>query len=133
VEAHGGELRQVVINLVRNAIEASSESGEVRVSVQPAVDVALASNGYQLTVEDRGSGIPAEFLPNLFRPSSSTKQNGNGIGLWIVRQIVEKHGGAISVETSTIAPTGTKFIVWLPLLFASGSLEQPGRKTSLAS
>jgi signal transduction histidine kinase len=123
IEAYGGEVRQVVINLVRNAIEASKRGGEVRVSVRQAMDDSIASKGYLLIVEDDGSGISADFLPNLFRPSTSTKENGNGIGLWIVRQIIEKHGGTIAVESSTHAPSGTKFTVWLPLLFASGTLQ----------
>jgi signal transduction histidine kinase len=123
VEAYGGEVRQVVINLVRNAIEASASGGEVRIFIQAAVDEGLGSDGYHLIVEDDGCGIASDFLPMLFRPSTSTKPNGTGIGLWIVRQIIEKHGGTIRVESQTIAPTGSRFIVWMPRLFASGTLE----------
>ncbi len=123
IEAYEGGVRQIVTNLVRNAIEASEQSGLIRVSAEPATDDVLRRDGYQLTFTDGGCGIPKASIPNLFRPLLSTKQDGNGIGLWIVKQIVEKHGGTISVDSRTSPPSGSEFTVWLPLRFALGMLD----------
>ncbi len=123
IEAYDGGVRQILINLLRNAIEASEQNGEIRVSASPALDEATRRDGCQITVKDMGCGIPASAVPNLFRPTISTKQEGNGIGLWIVKQIVEKHGGTIAVESQTAKPSGTEFTVWLPVRFALGVLD----------
>ena len=123
IEAYGGGVRQIVINLVRNAIEASEQNGTVRVCVRPVTDEVLKTDGYHIIVKDSGCGIPESSLPDLFRPFLSTKENGNGIGLWIVKQIVEKHGGAITVQSRTTLPSGTEFTVWLPAIAAPGMLQ----------
>ncbi len=66
-----------------------------------------------ITVSDTGRGIPAEHLPNIFRPFYTTKGNGTGLGLSLARRIVEEHHGRIEVESSS--GKGTTFSVMLPV------------------
>ena len=70
----------------------------------------------KFVVADSGTGIPAELQANLFEPFFTTKKDvGTGLGLWVCRNIVEKHGGSIRVKSSTTAGrSGTAFSVFLP-------------------
>ncbi len=108
VLAYPGETRQVLLNLVRNACEATSRTGasvNVRLTGRPT-DV-------EIVVADQGSGIAPEFMPTLFEFGRSTKgDQGNGVGLWTVRYIVTRHGGDIWVE-STLG-IGTTFTLRWP-------------------
>jgi two-component system, NtrC family, sensor kinase len=102
------QIRQALLNLVRNAKEAMPEGGHVRVEVA-AVDAAWV----RLAVGDSGSGISAENLGKIFDPFFSTKDKGTGLGLALVQQIVSDHGGRIEVD---LPPTGgTVFAILLPL------------------
>lgn len=101
-----GELRQVIANLVANAIDVLPPGGALTVSA------ADSDGSAQLRVSDNGHGIPAENLARIFEPFFTTKAElGTGLGLWVSRQIVEKHGGTITVESS---PDGTCFSICLP-------------------
>ncbi len=101
-----GELRQVIANLVANAIDVLPPGGALTVSA------ADSDGSAQLRVSDNGHGIPAENLTRIFEPFFTTKAElGTGLGLWVSRQIVEKHGGTITVESS---PAGTSFSICLP-------------------
>lgn len=105
-----GQLRQVLANLVSNAIDASPIGGSVTVSV-----LADGEKGREtgFAVEDNGVGIPQEVQKRLFEPFYSTKGDlGNGLGLYISREIVERHHGAIEVES--VAGRGTTMRVLLP-------------------
>jgi signal transduction histidine kinase len=108
VEAFPGEVRQVLLNLVRNACEATARpGGKVR------VDLTGQPLGVEIVVTDEGHGIDAELMPRLFQFGSSTKgQEGNGMGLWTVKHIVTRHGGTVRVESSPDA--GTRFTLWWP-------------------
>lgn len=97
---------QVVFNLLLNAIDATDKGGSIRVSASAAGGVLV------LTVADDGSGIPAEVLPRLFRPYFTTKKHGTGLGLFVLRRIVEAHGGSVGVESEV--GRGTTFRVELP-------------------
>jgi two-component system NtrC family sensor kinase len=98
---------QVVFNLLLNAIDATDKGGTIRVS-------ATADGGKViLTVADDGVGIPAEVLPRLFRPYFTTKKHGTGLGLFVLRRMVEAHGGRVGVESAVGA--GTTFRVELPV------------------
>jgi len=91
IRADGDQLDQVLINLVRNAIDASAETGgRVRVSW------ALNHDTIEVRVEDEGAGLPE--TANLFVPFFTTKPNGSGIGLVLSRQIAEAHGGSLVLE-----------------------------------
>ncbi len=86
-------LRQVVLNLMRNAVEASGEGGSIEIEVQRRSGRAV------LAVIDHGSGIPEEARSHLFEPFFTTKAQGTGLGLAIVRAIVEAHRGEIHIES----------------------------------
>lgn len=114
VEAIRGEVRQVISNLLVNAIEATPSGGTVRVQTK--------SNGTmaELSVKDLGSGVDEAIRLQIFEPFFTTKRGtGTGLGLWITKSIVEKHGGSISLETRTGADSGSEFKVHFPLLAAS--------------
>jgi signal transduction histidine kinase len=90
-----------------NAVQAIESAGLVRVAVFEQGDEAV------VTVSDTGRGIPAEHLPNIFRPFYTTKGNGTGLGLSLARRIVEEHHGQIAIESSS--GKGTTFSVVLPV------------------
>lgn len=118
------QLRQVVWNLCRNAIEAMVDAGVVRLSIArgaaPSQERAAGGRsmalgvrtGVRLEIEDEGSGIDASTRSRLFEPFFTTKRGGTGLGLAMVHRIVEAHGGEIEVEAR--AERGTRFVVWLP-------------------
>lgn len=112
VEALPGELRQVLLNLVRNACEATTRpDAHVTLSLDGRPD------GVEIIVADQGSGIAPAVLPALFHFGVSTKgDRGNGMGLWTVKHIVSRHGGEIRVD-STLGQ-GTRFTLWWPRRFA---------------
>jgi len=107
VEALPGEARQVLLNLVRNAYEATERPGSaVRITLIGRADAV------EVSVADQGTGIEPEVLAKLFDFGVTTKgEHGNGMGLWAVRQILHQHGGEIAVETKV--GVGTVFqLVW---------------------
>jgi nitrogen fixation/metabolism regulation signal transduction histidine kinase len=112
------QMRQVIINLIDNAIEALGGPGGSTVADRPApvITVRTAHDArndvVRLEVTDNGPGVPPADRDKLFMPYYSTKGRGSGLGLAIVRRIVVEHGGGI--EASDAAPTGTTFTVELP-------------------
>ena len=108
------QFRQVVVNLVQNAVEAipPSRAGEVKVSA--AVD---EGGTLSVRVRDNGQGIPAEVKEKIFQPLFTTKTKGTGLGLAIVSGMVTKHGGSIRVESQP--ERGTEFIIELPTAVAA--------------
>jgi signal transduction histidine kinase len=109
VQAHEGQLRRVVANLLDNAIKFTPEDGSV------AVGLTTREQQVELWVRDTGIGIPQEDLPLLFnrfhRGRNTAAYAGSGLGLAITRTIVEAHQGAVTVESGT---HGTRFAVQLP-------------------
>jgi signal transduction histidine kinase len=109
VSADEGQLRQALLNLVKNAADAMSVQGggtlevETRQSSDGAVEVAIA---------DSGPGIPEDHLPRIFEPFFSTKEQGTGLGLALTQQIVVEHGGRLEVDSRP--GRGTTFVVRLP-------------------
>ncbi len=113
----GHQLRQVFVNLIANAIDASAPGSPVKISTG-AITTATAGNGTEkkyarVTVSDRGKGMDPTTLNRIFEPFYSTKKRGTGLGLAIVRQIVEQHAGRIAVESEV--GNGTRFVVDLPM------------------
>ncbi len=108
-------LRQVLLNLILNAVEAMPRGGELRVG---------ASDEITLTISDTGGGIPEEILPRIFDPFFSTKQNGTGLGLAIVHNAVTAHGGSIQVESKV--NQGTTFTLSFPSEPSRNSSEEKG-------
>jgi len=111
-----GEIRQVVANLIINAIDASSIHGEIRVKVE------TRAKSVSVRVSDCGTGITEENLSHLFEAFFTTKKDlGTGLGLWVSRGLIEKHNGTLTVETSTDpANHGATFTILLPLDCANG-------------
>lgn len=107
VAAFPAELRQVFTNLITNAAEAAGSGGKVYVSVEPqsqGVDPTgqKVQAGATVLIADNGPGIPDEILPQLFQPFFTTKgEQGTGLGLWVSRGIVNKHGGTIKLTSDT--------------------------------
>jgi two-component system, NtrC family, sensor kinase len=107
VELDESQLRQALLNLVRNAREAMPSGGDLFVEVR-AIEPAAA----QITIEDTGVGIPESVIGSVFDPFFTTKARGTGLGLAVTREIVEAHGGHISCERREEG--GTRFRIWLP-------------------
>ena len=102
------KIHQVIRNLVNNALEAMGGPGHIDVETQHLT----AENRVRLVVADDGPGIPAADRDKLFLSHYSTKRRGSGVGLAIVRRIVDEHGGRIEVTDNT--PRGTRFAIELP-------------------
>jgi len=104
-------MRRVLINLVDNAVEAMTDDTSTR---KVTVTTTVAGDQFELVVADTGAGIAPDVLPKVFEPLFSTKNFGTGLGLPIVKQIVEQHGGTVGV-TSEIGK-GTRVVVRLKCL-----------------
>jgi two-component system nitrogen regulation sensor histidine kinase NtrY len=102
------KIHQVIRNLVNNALEAMGGHGHIDVETHHLA----AENRVRIVVADTGPGIPAADRDKLFLSHYSTKQRGSGVGLAIVRRIVDEHGGRIEVTDNT--PHGTRFAIELP-------------------
>ncbi len=106
-EADRDQLKQALVNLVQNALDAAGEGGKVRLRARAAGDAA------ELAVADDGPGLTEEQRAQLFVPGFTTKAHGSGLGLTIVERIVTEHGGTVDVDS---APgRGTAFTIRLPL------------------
>ena len=104
VDAFPAELRQVFTNLITNAAEAASPGGQVRVSIIPqAAGIGTDGQaGATIVIADNGEGVPESVRPHLFQPFFTTKgEHGTGLGLWVSRGIINKHGGTIDLESNT--------------------------------
>jgi signal transduction histidine kinase len=110
-----GEMRQVFSNLVVNAIDAFTavpKSGRLHIRGRRR---RTPSGGVSILISDDGTGIPAHVRERIFSPFFTTKQSvGTGLGLWVTRGFVEKHGGHIHFRTRTGHPSGTTFRIYLP-------------------
>jgi len=111
-----GELQQVIANIVSNAADAVEAGGTLNVKVS-CVD-GTDGKSVQVRVEDDGPGIAAENLDRIFEPFFTTKKNvGTGLGLWVSKTIVERHGGRIEVESrNDNGSHGTVFNILIPCL-----------------
>jgi signal transduction histidine kinase len=106
--ADENQIRQALLNLVRNAKEAMTGGGRLQVSV-----TAGGPGQLRIAIADTGSGIAPEHLTNIFDPFFSTKEKGTGLGLALVQQIVAEHGGRIEVASGPQG--GTVFAINLPI------------------
>jgi signal transduction histidine kinase len=101
-------IKQVLMNIIKNAIEASEMNGEVRISL-----TVKANHTLQITISDSGSGISAEHLKRIWEPFFTTKQSGTGLGLMVSLKIIELHKGSIDVKSNKLE--GTTFLIKLPI------------------
>ncbi len=124
ISGYSGELRQLLANLLVNAVDAMPPGGSLHVRVATGRDwsngngtgKSKGKEGVRITVADNGSGIPRDRLHQIFEPFYTTKKDtGTGLGLWVSRGIVQKHGGSIRVRSRTDgSTTGTVFSIFLP-------------------
>lgn len=103
-------IHQVLLNLVKNAVEASPRRGTVTLGVRP--DLSETETGVRFTVEDEGPGVPEADLPHLFEPFFSRKEEGTGLGLYVCHNFVQRHGGTLAATRRE--PHGARFTLWLP-------------------
>ena len=101
------QIQQVLVNLIRNAMQAMNRGGEIR------IETGAGSEAVWVSISDTGSGIPEEKLNRIFQPFFTTKKKGSGLGLMIVQRIIRDHGGKIDLESKP--GRGTTFRVWLPM------------------
>jgi len=110
-----GELRQVISNLVLNSLDAIGTGGRVTLRASRSQSPVDGSVRIRIMIADNGQGISAAALPRIFEPFFTTKgSTGNGLGLWVGKQIIEKHAGSIWVRSRTSQPHGTTFSIVLP-------------------
>ena len=112
-----GELRQIVSNLIANAIDASPMKSEVCVRVRASHDWKTQREGVRLLVMDHGTGIAKQLREEIFKPFVTTKgKNGTGLGLWVASSIAERHNGSLRFRSSQRMPgNGTCFSLFLPM------------------
>jgi signal transduction histidine kinase len=115
------QIEQLLVNLLLNAAQASTDGALVRLTVNAGDDE------FELLVEDRGQGISEELRPRVFEPFFTSKAKGTGLGLSICRKIVESHGGVIKIETAV--GQGTTVAVRLPDLPPAARTEQDDEDT----
>jgi len=106
VSADASLLKQVFINLIKNASEACSTDGEL------AINTARLPRGVSITFRDNGPGISPDLLDSIFEPFFTTKSTGMGMGLAISRRLIEAHDGRLDAESS--GSSGATFTVFLP-------------------
>ena len=109
-----GEMKQLIANLVSNAADAIGHGGKIRIVMAPASH--QHSSGVELKVEDNGPGISTEHRTHIFEPFFTTKKDvGTGLGLWVSKEIAERHGGHIELSSGKDSSLGgAVFTVFLP-------------------
>ena len=112
VQADAGRLRQVFHNLIKNAIEAMEQTDNAAITVSTGISHAQSSM-VCVRIQDNGPGIPEELRDKLFEPYVTNKEKGSGLGLAVVKKILEEHGGSISVDSNP--DHGTRFTLSLPV------------------
>jgi signal transduction histidine kinase len=105
--ADATQLQQVLVNLVKNAMQAMTTGGILN------LQTGETSDSVWISVTDTGGGIPQEQINRIFEPFYTTKKKGTGLGLMIVQRIVRAHNGRIELESNV--GRGTTFRIWLPL------------------
>jgi PAS domain S-box-containing protein len=126
VTAVAGELRQVFSNLLANSLDAIDEEGTIKLRVSSGPAFNSGHRCVRVTVADNGKGIDASSRQHIFQPFFTTKgTTGTGLGLWVSKQIIDKHGGTIRMRSSSDgARRGTVFSVVLPVEAAAATRSQ---------
>jgi signal transduction histidine kinase len=116
-----GELRQVLANLVGNAIDAMRGGGTLRIRIAELgtyqrMSGTSTSPTIRISIADTGGGIPPEVLPTIFEPFVTTKgETGTGLGLWVTSEILKKNGWKIRVRSCRLPRrSGTVFAILIP-------------------
>lgn len=114
---HADDLRQIIFNVMANALDAMPSGGRLRLRIRGKSDSALKARGVNITIADNGRGMSAETRSRLFEPFFTTKKApGTGLGLWRCAHIVTRYGGRIWVRSSDVEGRhGSVFTIFLPL------------------
>ena len=107
------KLRQGLTNLLKNAIESSHGKTEISITAKVIEKTEEKESQLLIEIRDNGDGIPPEYLPSLFEPFVTHKQNGTGLGLAVTKRIIETHGGCITVRSDE--GKGTCFSILMPV------------------
>jgi signal transduction histidine kinase len=119
-----GEIKQILSNLIVNAIDASSTGGRIIVHARRSRALRSSQPGITITIADNGSGISDQDKAKLFSPFFTTKKDvGTGLGLWITRDLLEKKGGHIRFRSRMSEPSGTVMSIYMPEMPPSTSTE----------
>jgi len=113
IDADDGRLRQLLHNLIKNALEAMHDQDKPELEISTQCMEKEACKFVELRVNDNGSGIPDELMGELFEPYITNKPKGSGLGLAIVKKIIEEHGGMIWAENNEIG--GASVVIRLPV------------------
>jgi signal transduction histidine kinase len=108
IDSDGKQLKQVFINLIKNAIESMHDGGKIEIKVK-----VVADNKMEISIQDEGYGIEDQNIINLGEPFYTTKKDGTGLGLMVTNQIIGDHKGDFTIESSP--GKGTKVVVTLPI------------------
>jgi signal transduction histidine kinase len=113
----GSEIRQVFANLIGNAIDATQKGGQIILKTRDFRLAASGQSAVRVTVADNGHGMNTHTLTRLFEPFFTTKGTaGTGLGLWVSKGILDKHGATIRVKSRQAATgSGTVFSIEFPL------------------
>lgn len=116
LHCHEGELRQIVLNIIANAVDAMKHGGVLSMRCRDSTNWANQQTGVRLIIADNGTGMDAAILERIFEPFFSTKGiGGTGLGLWVTEDLVGKNGGAMRVRSSTRENShGTAFSLFFP-------------------
>lgn len=117
IDCEPDKIKQVLINLIQNSLEAMTKAGEILVAISRESGIA------SIQVIDQGSGIPEDRLNKLGEPFYSTKEKGTGLGLMICQKIIKNHGGKI--DFTSVVDAGTTVTVTLPITNALSNNEEP--------
>jgi PAS domain S-box-containing protein len=117
-----GEMRQVFVNLIGNAVESMPEGGQLKLRIRPGTDWRSGHHGVRITIADTGSGMSPETRRRMYDAFYTTKgPGGSGLGLWVTANIVRKHQGSMHVRSKRTARSGgTVFTLIFPYAGASG-------------
>jgi PAS domain S-box-containing protein len=113
IDADDGRIRQLLHNLIKNALEAMHEQSEPWLEISTRCMEKEACKFVELRINDNGAGIPEELMGELFEPYVTTKPKGSGLGLAIVKKIIEEHGGMIWAENNELG--GASIVIRLPV------------------
>ena len=125
IQGFPGELKQVFLNIIGNAVQAMPEGGRLRIQLFPSKERRTGRQGVRVSIHDTGMGIPVEHARQIFEPFFTTKETkGTGIGLWISKGIIQKYDGTIRFRSMRLKQGyGTCFSVFIPAVMATQSNE----------
>jgi PAS domain S-box-containing protein len=119
-----GEIRQVLVNLISNAIDSMAADGQLKIRVRPGTDWRTGERGVRVTIADTGAGMSQQTREHIYQAFFTTKgAEGSGLGLWVTSNIVNKHRGSIHVRSKCASPGGgTAFSLVFPYRGAQGKV-----------